>query len=92
MVGKSNISPSIYSQMSHIDASELKFDKMIGRGSFGQVWKGNWRKLIVAIKQVKQHAIDEKGKFSNLFQDFVLLIFQLLPSKLNLQSKLIQKE
>ena len=38
MVGKSNISPSIYSQMSHIDASELKFEKVIGSGSFGQVW------------------------------------------------------
>ena len=33
MVGKSNISPSIYSQMSHIDASELKFEKVIGNGS-----------------------------------------------------------
>ena len=63
MLGQSNVSPSIYSEMSHIDVSELKFEKLIGSGSFGQVWKGDWRGLGVAIKQVKQNSIDEKGNF-----------------------------
>ena len=81
MVGKSNISPSIYSQMSHIDASELKFEKVIGNGSFGQVWKGNWRKLIVAIKQVKQNTIDEKGKFLKFISRLCSFNFSIITFK-----------
>ena len=86
MVGKSNISPSIYSQMSHIDASELKFEKVIGNGSFGQVWKGNWRGLIVAIKQVKQNTIDEKSKIfkficKSLFFNFQFFLIQFFTFK-----------
>ena len=34
---------------------------IIGKGSFGQVWKGKWRQTQVAIKQIKQEIIDEKS-------------------------------
>ena len=97
MLGQSNISPSIYSQMSRIDASELKFEKLIGSGSFGQVWKGDWRGLVVAIKQVKQNSIDEKGNFFLFFQsissqiyhqkNFFFLINIILSLKFKIQKK-----
>ena len=47
-------------KISQIDSSQLEFNKIIGNGSFGQVWKGRWRQTQVAIKQVKQEIIDEK--------------------------------
>jgi hypothetical protein len=36
-----------------IDFSELVLEEEIGKGSFGVVWKGQWRNTEVAIKQVK---------------------------------------
>ena len=54
-------------KISQIDSSQLEFNKIIGNGSFGQVWKGRWRQTQVAIKQVKQEIIDEKSKQSILF-------------------------
>lgn len=33
-----------------LDYSELQFDCVIGEGGFGEVFKGNWRGTIVAIK------------------------------------------
>ena len=53
-----SISAKIISQ---IDSSQLEFNKIIGNGSFGQVWKGRWRQIQVAIKQVKQEIIDKKS-------------------------------
>jgi hypothetical protein len=35
-----------------IPYEELTFDKEIGRGAYGLVWKGTWRGATVAIKQV----------------------------------------
>ena len=54
-------------KISEIDAIQLEFESVIGKGSFGQVWKGKWRQTQVAIKQIKQEIIDEKSKnrFSN---------------------------
>ena len=49
-------------KISEIDSSQLEFELVIGKGSFGQVWKGKWRQTQVAIKQVKQEIIDEKSK------------------------------
>ena len=49
-----------------IDATQLEFEKVIGNGSFGQVWKGKWRLTQVAIKQIKQNIINEKSKISIL--------------------------
>ena len=48
---------------SKIESNELTFNKIIGQGTFGQVWKGEWRSTIVAIKQVKQDVIDQNCKF-----------------------------
>ena len=44
-----------------IDGAQVEFEKIIGKGSFGQVWKGKWRSTKVAIKQVKQEIINEKS-------------------------------
>ena len=30
-------------KISEIDSSQLEFESVIGKGSFGQVWKGKWR-------------------------------------------------
>jgi serine/threonine protein kinase len=35
--------------------SELDFDKLIGHGSFGEVWSGGWRGTKVAIKKFQTH-------------------------------------
>ena len=48
-------------KISEINATQLEFEKIIGKGSFGLVWKGKWRLTQVAIKQVKQEIIDEKS-------------------------------
>jgi len=34
-----------------IDESELEYGKVLGSGSFGVVYKGNWRNAAVAIKE-----------------------------------------
>ena len=53
---------SISEKISKIDSSQLEFIKLIGNGSFGQVWKGKWRQTQVAIKQIKPEIFDEKSK------------------------------
>jgi len=42
-----------------IDYRELVFEKEIGKGAYGEVWKGKWRGLIVAIKKLRD-SLDEK--------------------------------
>ena len=59
----------ISDKISQIDSSQLEFNKIIGNGSFGQVWKGRWRQTQVAIKQIKQEIIDEKSKQPFLFKN-----------------------
>eukprot|EP01114_Cavostelium_apophysatum_P019655 TRINITY_DN6398_c0_g2_i2.p1 TRINITY_DN6398_c0_g2~~TRINITY_DN6398_c0_g2_i2.p1 ORF type:complete len:581 (+),score=69.96 TRINITY_DN6398_c0_g2_i2:508-2250(+) len=36
-----------------IDASEIKYEHKLGSGSFGEVFKAEWRNQAVAVKQVK---------------------------------------
>ena len=42
--------------------NRFEFESVIGKGSFGQVWKGKWRQTQIAIKQIKQEIIDQKSK------------------------------
>lgn len=48
-----------------IDASDLSFEKVLGSGSFGQVWMGRWRSAQVAIKQIRSDAVNERSKEKN---------------------------
>ena len=70
-------------KISQIDANQLQFDELIGNGSFGEVWKGKWRLLPVAIKQIKQEIINEKSKCQtvNLKKKIELLQFCIPKSK-----------
>ena len=68
-------------KISQITSNQIEFEKMVGQGSFGQVWKGKWRETNVAIKQVKQETIDEKSKkkiyfYLNIEKILNFLIFQ----------------
>ena len=73
-VSNEKLDSKLHQNISKIDVSELKFDKVLGNGSFGEVWKGSWRGLIVAIKQVKQEIIDEKSKYDSIPFVFKFLI------------------
>jgi len=44
---------------SHINYNELVFKKQIGKGAFGEVWRGKWHDTDVAIKKLLD-ALDEK--------------------------------
>ncbi|ELP91138.1 protein serine/threonine kinase, putative, partial [Entamoeba invadens IP1] len=48
-------------QTTRIDYDELNEENKIGEGSFGVVYKGCYRKYIVAIKKLKDIDDDEKG-------------------------------
>ena len=56
-------------KISLIEASQINFEKIIGNGSFGQVWKGKWRSTMVAIKQVKNNSLTlsfDNAEFNSL--------------------------
>ena len=63
-------------KLTQIAANQIEFEKMIGQGSFGQIWKGKWRETKVAIKQVKQETIDGKSKNSIKFFVFILTVLK----------------
>ena len=50
-----------------LDVSEITFTKKIGTGSFGEVWKGEWAGIVVAIKKISVSQIGEKEK--NAFRE-----------------------
>ncbi|KAL6059708.1 Receptor tyrosine-protein kinase erbB-2 [Balamuthia mandrillaris] len=58
-----------------IDQDELEFEKEIGQGAFGVVWKGRWRRTEVAIK--KLHTMDDTQLLS--FQHEAQLMRTLRP-------------
>ena len=43
-----------------LDANEIRYQKKIGVGSFGEVWRGEWAGIDVAIKKVNQVNIGPK--------------------------------
>eukprot|EP00002_Diphylleia_rotans_P016600 TRINITY_DN322_c0_g2_i1.p1 TRINITY_DN322_c0_g2~~TRINITY_DN322_c0_g2_i1.p1 ORF type:complete len:2542 (+),score=316.64 TRINITY_DN322_c0_g2_i1:99-7724(+) len=52
--------------MMHIPYKEIRFGKLIGQGSFGDVYCGEWRGTEVAIKKLTDRKIDQ-----DLMQSFV---------------------
>ena len=49
---------TLLKRITRIEAADLKFQEIVGSGSFGQVWKGEWQSTEVAIKQIKQNALN----------------------------------
>ncbi|EFA81967.1 protein kinase [Heterostelium album PN500] len=43
----------------NIDIGEIKLGERIGKGNFGEVFKGHWRGAVVAIKKLPAHNITE---------------------------------
>jgi serine/threonine-protein kinase CTR1 len=65
-----------------LSSKELKYEEVIGRGSFGEVWLANWRGKKVAVKKMQNGAgailkggalLQNGGRGSpkNLFREFV---------------------
>eukprot|EP00002_Diphylleia_rotans_P034042 TRINITY_DN7285_c0_g1_i5.p1 TRINITY_DN7285_c0_g1~~TRINITY_DN7285_c0_g1_i5.p1 ORF type:complete len:2384 (+),score=458.96 TRINITY_DN7285_c0_g1_i5:132-7283(+) len=44
-----------------ISSQELKFHDSLGEGTFGQVFRGEWRETMVAIKKLKDLQVDSKS-------------------------------
>jgi hypothetical protein len=38
---------------------EVKIGERVGKGNFGEVFKGHWRGVTIAIKKVPSHNISE---------------------------------
>ena len=45
-----------------LDTRMIKIEKQIGEGAYGVVFKGQWKGVPVAIKQVQGHLLDEKAR------------------------------
>ena len=43
-----------------VDLSEIKFGERIGRGTFGEVFKGMWRGAVVAVKKLNTAQMNEE--------------------------------
>lgn len=43
-----------------LDTSEVTLERKIGSGSFGEVWKGEWAGIEVAIKKISKAGISDK--------------------------------
>ncbi|KAL6071603.1 Tyrosine-protein kinase [Balamuthia mandrillaris] len=57
-----------------IQETELSFVQLIGRGNFGEVWKGTWRGTTsVAIKKLHTHLCDERSKKEFLAESELLM-------------------
>jgi hypothetical protein len=58
----------------NISKAELKMGSLIGTGSFGEVYQGEWRMVVVAIKKLKQESVGTKE-----FCDELMVMKQLKP-------------
>ena len=43
-----------------VDISEIKYGSVIGRGTFGEVYKGTWRGAVVAVKKLNSAQMGEE--------------------------------
>ena len=43
-----------------VDLSEIKYGNVIGRGTFGEVYKGTWRGAVVAVKKLNSSQMSEE--------------------------------
>eukprot|EP00002_Diphylleia_rotans_P000457 TRINITY_DN1023_c0_g1_i11.p1 TRINITY_DN1023_c0_g1~~TRINITY_DN1023_c0_g1_i11.p1 ORF type:complete len:2307 (+),score=387.96 TRINITY_DN1023_c0_g1_i11:43-6963(+) len=59
----------------HVKYSDLEFGKLLGAGSFGEVFAGEWRGTEVAIKRINAKKLDKKAIQS--FKDEVAVMVQL---------------
>lgn len=57
--------PNFTEGFEEIDVSELKIGPRIGKGSFAEVFKAEWRGILVAVKKLPAHALSEE-----FFKDF----------------------
>lgn len=55
-----------------IDSDQLELKQEIGRGSFGQVFKGTWRGTEVAIKRIPANCIKESDTRDFMKEAFIL--------------------
>ena len=44
-----------------VDLNEVTFEKVIGKGAFGEVWKGSWRGVPVAFKKMFPEDMEKFG-------------------------------
>ena len=52
---------------------EVQLDRVVGRGAYGEVWKGKLRGIKVAVKKPRQNS----SECRNLFEQEVTIMFQL---------------
>lgn len=46
-----------------IEPDEVELHELIGEGSFGQVWRGRWSGLDIAVKILRQNVLEVGGEF-----------------------------
>jgi len=49
--------PSVEKQKHLLNYADIEKHEKLGSGAFGVVWKGNWRKMDVAVKEIKPDRI-----------------------------------
>lgn len=59
-----------------IQSNEVVIEEIIGRGAYAQVYKGRWKKLVVAVKKLNSET-NEKVKNSFLSEATLLLYAKL---------------
>ena len=74
----------------NITFNEIKFDKKIGVGGFGEVWKGEWAGTPVAIKKIlktdiSEYDLQEFSKEIMLMRFFFFALFPFFYLFFNLQ-------
>jgi len=64
---------SALARSTQIDMSELMFEKEIGAGSFGTVYKGQWKSWTVAIKQLKNAVSEDSDEYKDFVREAELM-------------------